>query len=55
VGDLISSGKYPDVYWIGNVNTRWFQLGDMVDVWFNEVNDSYPAQTSAVKIRKTGL
>ncbi|QYR21288.1 YobA family protein [Paenibacillus sp. sptzw28] len=53
VNDLLKSGKYPNVYWISNVNTRRFQLGDMVDVWFNEALDSYPAQTSAVKIKKT--
>lgn len=54
VNVLLNSGKYPDAYWIGNVSTLRFQLGHRVDVWFNEVDASYPAQTSAVKIKKTG-
>jgi hypothetical protein len=47
---ILNSDKYREAYWVKLKGFKRFDVGDQVKVWFSDVDDSYPAQTTAEKI-----
>ncbi|GEM_PF-2359021 len=42
-----------EAYWLSGVDVKKYSKGDYVEVWLdNEIDASFPAQTSVIKIRK---
>ncbi|UHA73699.1 DUF3221 domain-containing protein [Paenibacillus sp. 481] len=48
IDDLLhKAAQYPEAYWISGVDCEKYKLGDIVKVWFEQVEESYPAQAVA--------
>ncbi|MCM3404415.1 MULTISPECIES: DUF3221 domain-containing protein [Cytobacillus] len=50
VNELI--GNYKSVYKLNNAVLSGIKSGDMVEIWYTEILESFPAQINVIKIKK---
>jgi len=49
---LLTSGEYPEAFWVSKIAPGAYEQGDKVEVLFEASDDSFPAQVTAKRIIK---
>ncbi|KOY14298.1 DUF3221 domain-containing protein [Paenibacillus xylanivorans] len=49
---LIKSNKYSEVYWVSGVNISQFAIGDEIEIFYDNLETSYPGILTAKKVNK---
>lgn len=49
---LLTSGEYPEAFWVSKIASGAYEQGDKVEVLFEVSDDSFPAQVTAKRITK---
>lgn len=52
IKDLLISKKYKEISWFSGIDPNKFEVKDEVEIWYSTMEDSYPSQSSANKVRK---